>query len=216
MIELKKIKKIFKDEVILEDLSFIFEDGKIYTIFGDSGIGKTTLLRIIAGLEKTDSGSVYIDGTLCTDKAIIIEPDKRKTGFVFQQPSLWPHLTVKKNIQFGFPKKKDRKEIKDEYDNLINELKIREIQNKYPFEISHGQAKRVSIARTLITNRKHILMDEAMANLDKDLREKVIKTVLNHIKEKNSTLINITHDKNEFDGWGDIILQINDKILTFC
>jgi ABC-type sugar transport system ATPase subunit len=215
MIELQDIKKTYKNELILENLNFTFKDNEKYIISGESGIGKTTLVRIIAGLEQPDSGKVYIDDILCTGDKIFIHPSERKTGFIFQEPTLWPHMNVKKNILFGVKNKIEIKKKEVLYNEIVNALQIENVLKKYPSQISHGQAKRVSIARTIILNPKHLIMDEALANLDKKTKDIIVDYIIKYSERYNTSLIYITHDTKEFEGIDRTVMQIKNKKLIF-
>ncbi|HZJ82806.1 MAG TPA: ATP-binding cassette domain-containing protein [Clostridia bacterium] len=176
---------------ILQGLSLYIRQGERIGILGPSGSGKTTLLRLIAGLEQPDSGSIIIDGVIVSSSSINVPPHLRGIGYVFQSPALWPHMTVEQNILY--PSKEKGIDIED----LLNAFQISELTQRYPSQISGGQAKRVAIARALAAGAKLLLMDEPLTNLEKDLKIGILATLNNCLDKTNTAIIYVTHDMDE-------------------
>lgn len=210
MIELINVTKKYNSIVVLEKASWVFEKGTKTALIGASGSGKTTLLNLLSGLISIDEGMIKIDGLITDIPQISIHPSRRKLGFAFQFPSLWPHLTVKKNILYGLADL-DKEERKDRYEAITNDFEIQDLGEKYPGEISGGQAKRVSLARTLITKPEYLLLDEPLNNLDIDLKHKVLDIIRTRVLETNTTLIYVTHDLKETESICNIACRIKDK-----
>lgn len=194
MIELKNINKSYGEFEVLKNLNLSVEESKSIGLQGPSGVGKTTLLRVIAGLETVDEGEVWIDGKLATTREILLHPSDRSLSFVFQFPTLWPHMNVLKNICYGLGKKPTEESLKYTED-LMKNLNIHHLKFKKPHELSGGEAKRVSIARSLVTRKKYVLMDEPLAHLDKGIKVEIVDVIKNYILENDSTLIYVTHDE---------------------
>ncbi len=174
---------------IISNCSFKLKEGSICSIFGESGSGKSTLLRLIAGLERPHTGNIKINEEIVSSSEMIVPPQKRGVGLVFQDYALFPHLTVKENIAFGI---KDNKNKTVEY--LLEKVKMEGFENKYPNELSGGQQQRIAIARTLANNPKLLLLDEPFSNLDDELKTDLRKEIKKLVKQINTTLIFITHD----------------------
>jgi ABC-type Fe3+/spermidine/putrescine transport system ATPase subunit len=208
MIELKNINHYYGDKQVLNNFSTIFEKGKLTCLLGSSGSGKTTILRLIAGLEIPESGEISINKTIVTrNKKIIVTPDKRELGFIFQDLALWPHMTVFDNIAFGLKERK-QKNIKHIVTDILSFFGLSGYQDKYPHQLSGGQKQLIAIARSLVLNPSILLMDEPLANLDVNLKLKII----NHIKKIkenfNLTIVYVTHDISEADSLSDIIVKL--------
>ena len=172
------------------------KEGEIVCLLGPSGIGKTTILRTIAGLEKIQSGKIILKGKLISSKDFHMEPEKRNVALSFQENCLFPHYNVIENIRFGADRNKNKKFNYSVHD-FINLLHLQEIQQKYPHEISAGEAQRVSLARSLMSKPDLLLLDEPFSNIDQSLKEELqlkIKKILNEISI--STII-VTHDSYE-------------------
>ena len=146
------------------------KEGEIVCLLGPSGIGKTTILRTIAGLEKVESGKISLKGKTISSKDFHVEPENRNVALSFQENCLFPHYNVIDNIKFGADRNKDKKFNFTVYD-LINLLHLEEIQQKYPHEISAGEAQRVSLARSLMSKPDLLLLDEPFSNIDQSLKE---------------------------------------------
>ena len=181
----------------VKDVSFSIEnEGDIICLLGPSGIGKTTILRTIAGLEKIKTGSIELKGKLLSSINENIEPEDRNISLAFQENSLFPHYSIKKNISLGIQRKTEKKD-KISFDEIIELLDISKILKKYPHEVSAGEAQRASLARSLLTQPDLLLLDEPLSNVDQSFKEEIqvrLKKILN--KLKISTII-VTHDSYE-------------------
>lgn len=180
----------------LHNLNISIPKGQIIGVLGESGSGKSTVLRIIAGLEEAYSGSITIDKKTVYGTGIFIEPEKRGIGMVFQDYALFPHMTVAKNIQFGLKNmgKKDKEQHMLAMLKLVN---LEDHQNKYPHELSGGQQQRVAIARALAPNPSILLLDEPFSNLDAHLRKQIRDDMNNILKKADTTTIFVTHDPED-------------------
>ena len=183
--------------------------GSFTTLLGESGCGKTTILKLISGFLQPDVGLIEIDGV----NQNRIEPDKRKIAFVFQNYALFPHLTVKNNILYGVKNKKNENNY-NIFEDTVKSLNLDNLLNRYPHELSGGQQQRVALARSLVLNPKILLMDEPLSSLDTKLREKV-RDELKEIQQKlKITTIYVTHDREEALSLSDKIAVIHEgKIL---
>ncbi len=190
-------------EDTLHDISFSLPQGAILGIQGSSGSGKSTILRIIAGLEEARKGKIIIDNKTIFDKNTFIEPEKRNIGMVFQDYALFPHLTVEKNILFGVDDKSTHKEILEE---MLQLVKIEELAKRYPYELSGGQQQRVAIARTLARKPALLLLDEPFSNLDADLQSKIRSEIYDMVKKLKLTTIFVSHDTEDVTSISDYIL----------
>ncbi|MBS0654726.1 MAG: ABC transporter ATP-binding protein [Verrucomicrobia bacterium] len=189
-----KVTKTFGDVTAVDAVSFAIEMGQFFSILGPSGCGKTTLLRLVAGFEKPDSGRIFIDGQDITD----LPPNKRPVNTVFQHYALFPHLTVWENIAFGLRiAKRPKAEIEREVERMLQLIQMEAYAHKKPDHISGGQKQRVAIARALINKPKVLLLDEPLAALDLKLRQKMLMELDLIHDEVGITFLFITHDQTE-------------------
>lgn len=205
MLELKNIKKSFSGRKILDGISLKVTDGEIMCIVGQSGGGKTTLLRCISGLERIDEGEMILDGRkfdpMSSKEALI--------GVVFQEYNLFPHLSVLENVTLA-PKialKKDPQAVEKEARQLLKKLALENKENLYPYQLSGGQKQRVSIARALAMHPKILCYDEPTSALDPGLRDKVRDIILS-LKDESMTQIVVTHDLKFAREIADDILKV--------
>lgn len=205
MLELKNIEKSFSGRKILDGISLKVTDGEIMCIVGQSGGGKTTLLRCISGLERIDEGEMILDGRkfdpMSSKEALI--------GVVFQEYNLFPHLSVLENVTLA-PKialKKDPQAVEKEARQLLKKLALEGKENLYPYQLSGGQKQRVSIARALAMHPKILCYDEPTSALDPGLRDKVRDIILS-LKNESMTQIVVTHDLNFAREIADDILKV--------
>ncbi len=207
MLELKEVTKKFGDRTILDHVELTVEDGKILCIVGQSGGGKTTLLRCISGLEQIDSGQILVDG-------IAFDPYVNSTndaviGVVFQEYNLFPHLTVLQNVMLApmMVLKKDKKKMQTEAQELLQKLALEDKGNLYPWQLSGGQKQRVAIARALAMKPRILCYDEPTSALDPGLRDTVKEIILDLKKDKMTQII-VTHDIDFAEEIADDILRV--------
>ena len=209
MLELKNISKKFKDRQILSDFNFTVEENKILAIVGPSGGGKTTLLRMLAGLEKIDSGEIIDNG----ENLPIDELEKRNLlGFVFQDFQLFPHLTVLENLVLSPMKtmNMEKSDAEKKAIELLEKLGLEKQINNYPISLSGGQKQRVALARAMMIEPKIIGYDEPTSALDPELRLEVEKLILKN-RELGITQIVVTHDLQFAENIADSILKVEPK-----
>lgn len=202
-LELKEIKKSFTEgEAVLDNISLEISKGEFITLLGSSGCGKTTTLRIIAGLEQPDAGSVWLDGREVTG----LEPNQRDVNTVFQNYALFPHMNVAENIGYGLKLKKvPKSEIRKKVSQMLELVQLEGYEKRKPSELSGGQKQRVAIARALVNNPKVLLLDEPLGALDLQLR-RAMQIELKHLQKKlGITFIYITHDQEEAINMSDRI-----------
>lgn len=207
-LELKEIKKSFTEgEAVLDNISLEISKGEFVTLLGSSGCGKTTTLRIIAGLEQPDTGSVWLDGRDVTG----LEPNQRDVNTVFQNYALFPHMNVAENIGYGLKLKKvPKSEIRKKVSQMLELVQLEGYEKRKPSELSGGQKQRVAIARALVNNPKVLLLDEPLGALDLQLR-RAMQIELKHLQKKlGITFIYITHDQEEAINMSDRIAVMRD------
>ena len=188
MIEVQEIQKEFNGVKVLEGISFRVDDNNGLFIIGSSGCGKSTLLRIIAGFDYEYSGEISINGKKIDKK---LSPNQRDIGIVFQDPTLWNHMTVKQNVSYGMMEKREERILE-----VVNGLQIEHLLHKYPEEISGGQAMRVSLARALLSDKGNLLLDEPLSNVDVQTKQ----IIMDYLRENycnSKCIIYITHDRGE-------------------
>lgn len=205
-IEVKNINKSFENIVALKDISFKSKENEFITILGSSGCGKTTLLRIIAGLEKENSGKVLIDDENITYKL----PKDRDISMVFQTATLYPQKTVYENIAFPLKlEKMNKMEIHEKVVQLSKKIEINDLLDRKPNTLSGGQKQRVCIAKALIKTPKIYLFDEPLSSLDANLKDKMRKELKDLHRNTGAVFIYVTHDQSEALYLGDRIIVMN-------
>ena len=210
-LELKEIKKSFTEgEAVLDNISLEISKGEFITLLGSSGCGKTTTLRIIAGLEQPDAGSVWLDGREVTG----LEPNQRNVNTVFQNYALFPHMNVAENIGYGLKLKKvPKSEIRKKVSQMLELVQLEGYEKRKPSELSGGQKQRVAIARALVNNPEVLLLDEPLGALDLQLR-RAMQIELKHLQKKlGITFIYITHDQEEAINMSDRIAVMKDGCI---
>ena len=203
-LDIQKLVKYYnKDNPIIKELDFSVKKGEFVSFIGESGSGKTTFLKCLAGLEKINSGRITLNNKVLNDKDVFIKPHLRKIGFIFQDYPLFPHLNVFDNIKINL-KQSYFKNI-DYYTELLG---LGSLLKRFPHELSGGEQQRVSIARALVREPDLLLMDEPFSNLDSAIKSKIQDEIYKILKKTNTTTILVTHDiKDTFD--------ISDKLLVF-
>lgn len=204
-----KVKKqlISYNGVFTLSADFKVEKGEFLTIFGKSGSGKTTILRMIAGLEKPDEGYIEFDGKVYFDssKGINLPPQKRNVGFVFQNYALFPNMTVFENLAFAVDKKE-----KDKVEEILKVVELYNLKDRYPSSLSGGQQQRVALARAIVKNPDILLLDEPLSALDYSIRSKLQDELKKLHKMFNLTTILVSHDKPEVFKLSDRVIYLED------
>ena len=210
MIKLINISHSYGEKSVLKDLNLNIADGETTCILGSSGCGKTTILRAIAGLEIPQGGQIIIDEQTVTENhKILMPPQKRQIGFVFQDLALWPHFTVYKNVAFGLNEQKIP-DIKKVVGDMLNFFDLRAHAEKYPHQLSGGQKQLLAIARSLVLKPKILLMDEPLANLDVKLKRKILEYIKSLKHEFDISLVYVTHDHREAFAIADRVVVMNE------
>jgi putative spermidine/putrescine transport system ATP-binding protein len=205
-VEIRNAYKSYGSNVILNGISLDVRQGELLTLLGPSGCGKTTTLNVIAGFIEIDDGEVLIKG----NKMNHIPPHKRDLGMVFQTYSLFPHMTVYQNLDFGLNLRKvDKAERNRRIGESLELVKMTGLENRYPRELSGGQRQRVAIARALVVHPKLLLLDEPLSNLDAKLRHELRAEIKRLQKEVGVTTIFVTHDQEEALSMSDRIVVMN-------
>ena len=217
MIRLEHVTKSFGRYKALDDVSIVVEEGEFLTVIGRSGCGKTTMLRMINGLQKPDSGKVYAAGEDVGEADLIRL--RRKIGYVIQNKGLFPHMTVEKNIIYvpvisGQNDKRQNRKLAEELIGLVG--LEREMLDRYPEELSGGQQQRVGIARALASRPKLLLMDEPFGALDEITKRAMQNELLALQKKLGMTVVFITHDIREAMKLGDRVLVMEQGKIAQC
>ncbi len=199
-LKVKNIDLYFGKEKILNGLNLEIEKGSVVAITGESGSGKTSLLRVICGLESPSNGEIILDTqTLFNDK-ISVPTEKRNIGLVIQEKVLFPHLDVRKNIEFGISKKNSKEDLSNE---IMEKLNISDLAKKYPHELSGGESQRVALGRSIIMTPKVLMLDEPFTGLDKKLKTKIYPVIKSILQDNKITSLMVTHDLNEVRALAD-------------
>ncbi|WP_304943630.1 ABC transporter ATP-binding protein [Vallitalea guaymasensis] len=211
MIECKDISFKYSNaiEPTLNKLSFSLHNGGVLAVVGPSGGGKSTLLRVIAGLETPYEGTLSINNKVVFNVNNNVKPEKRGIGMLFQDYALFPHMTVKKNIEYGIDHL-PKKERKQRLDEVLELVALGGYEKRYPHELSGGQQQRIALARALAPKPKLLLLDEPFSNLDTHLLKKVRDDLFNIIRKTNITTIMVTHNPEDAKAEADKIISIVD------
>ncbi|HEV3469249.1 MAG TPA: ABC transporter ATP-binding protein [Pyrinomonadaceae bacterium] len=202
----RRLSKSFKGARVLEDVSFEVGEGEALVLLGASGSGKTTILRIIAGLERPDSGRVFLHGRDVTE----LPARERGVGVIFQSYALFPRMTVEQNVGYGLSiRGRPRREVREEAARLLELVRLTEHRRKYPAQLSGGQQQRVAIARTLAYQPQVLLFDEPFGALDAQTRVRLRREIRALLREVNVPAVFITHDQEEALELGDRIAVLH-------
>ena len=206
-INIENVTKRYGNHTVIPNLSLNIKNGEFFTLLGPSGCGKTTILRMISGFNSIEAGIIKFDDKIIND----IPAYKRNIGMVFQNYAIFPHMTVRENIEYGLKLRKESKQdIKNKVDKILNIVKIEEYQNKLPEILSGGQQQRVALARAIVISPSVLIMDEPLSNLDAKLRIEMRNVIKDIQKQIGITTVYVTHDQEEALAISDRIAIIKD------
>jgi iron(III) transport system ATP-binding protein len=210
-LSIEGVSKRFGRVAAVDHADLSLERGRLLALLGPSGCGKTTLLRLIAGLSTADEGTIRLDGDRLTGPGVMVPPERRKVGVVFQDFALFPHMNVAANVRFGLPKGRDRHTRVDELLRLVH---LGGLERRMPHELSGGQQQRVAIARALAAEPRLMLLDEPFSNLDPSIRRSVRAEVRQLIGAIGMTAIVVTHDQEEALSLADhVAVMMDGRVL---
>ena len=203
-IHIKNVMKKYEDNVVIRNLTADMEPGELFTLLGPSGCGKTTLLRMIAGFNSVEHGTIAFDDQVINNIPVY----KRNFGMVFQNYAIFPNMTVYRNIEYGLKNKKlDKQEVKRRVEEIMETVQITQYKDRYPDKLSGGQQQRVALARAIVVQPQVLLMDEPLSNLDAKLRIEMREAIREVQKKIGITTVYVTHDQEE-------ALAISDRIAV--
>lgn len=203
-LELNQLSFKYDQISIIEKFDLCANKGSITAIIGESGSGKSTLLRILAGLQSAHQGVFKLDDQIIFDDKTSIDTHKRKIGLVFQDYTLFPHLTVYQNIAFGMRQKNK----KDRIQAILKMVELEEDTKKYPYECSGGMQQRIALARAIANQPKLLLLDEPFSYLDQELKIRLRSQFIDWAKQEDITLIWVTHDIEEAHAIADQVIEL--------
>ena len=210
---LNGIVKSYGKEVVVKNLDLLVEPGEFLTILGPSGCGKTTTLRMIAGLEEPNQGNIKLNDKVVfsRNEGVVIPPEARNLGLIFQSYALWPHMTVEKNITLALKEQKISKdEIASRLANALDMVQLTGYAERYPSELSGGQQQRVAVARLIALRPTILLMDEPLSNLDAKLRTEMRASLKRLHRDLDATTVYVTHDQIEALTLSDRVIIMNE------
>jgi iron(III) transport system ATP-binding protein len=210
MIRLAGVSKRFGSVSAVEHTSLCVDRGEVVALLGPSGCGKTTLLRLVAGFERPDEGTVEIAGRVVSGRGAWVPPERRRVGMVFQDYALFPHLTVAENVGFGLPRGARAGRVAE----LLAIVGLDGLGARYPYELSGGQQQRVALARALAPSPELVLLDEPWSNVDPFLRETLRAEVTEIIRPLGVTVVLVTHDREEAFSLADRIALMRDGTVV--
>jgi len=209
-LDLQNVSKTFANVVAVKDFSLPIEKGKLVSFLGPSGCGKTTTLRMIAGFEQPDSGTITLDGEDIT----IVPPNRRDIGMVFQSYALFPNMTVKENVAFGLKMRRAPKEqVEKQVNEVLEMVRLGNTAKRYPHQLSGGQQQRIALARALAVKPRVLLLDEPLSALDAEVRV-ALRAEIRHIQsDLGITAVYVTHDQEEALSISDIVVVMNAGVI---
>lgn len=195
-LDIQHVRQVFGSTLAVDDVSLAVRPGETVCLLGHSGCGKTTLLRVVAGLERPTSGKVVLDGREVAGPGVFIPPEQRGVGLMFQDYALFPHLTILENVMFGLSRLPNAK-ARAIAEASLSRVGLAKYAGDYPHMLSGGEQQRVALARALAPQPGILLMDEPFSNLDQRMRERIREETMGLLREKDATALVVTHDPNE-------------------
>lgn len=205
-IRIRGLAKTYGGLLVLGGFDLTVRRGEILVLLGPSGCGKTTVLRLIAGLEVPDAGTIEVDGQAVSGPGVMVPPERRRVGMVFQEYALFPHLTVAQNIAYGLTR---GTEDPSRVTELLEVVGLRGLEDRMAYELSGGQQQRVALARAMAREPLVVLLDEPFSNLDADLRQQLREEMREILQRTHTTAVFVTHDQEEALQIGDQVAVLN-------
>lgn len=215
-IVLSNVSKSYGKELAVKELSLVVKPGEFLTVLGPSGCGKTTTLRLIAGLEEPDSGEIFLGDTLVfsREKGILVPPENRNLGLIFQSYALWPHMTVGRNITLALEQKKlSKDQVEERLAAALDRVQLSPFRERYPSELSGGQQQRVAVARLIAMQPSILMMDEPLSNLDAMLRTDMRGELKRLHRDLEATTVYVTHDQIEALTLSDTVVVMDRGVV---
>jgi len=210
MLKIDNLGKRYDQSWVLKDINLALSPGEILTIVGPSGAGKTTLLRLIAGLEIPEQGTIRINDKQVSSAQKMVAPHTRRLSMIFQDLALWPHMTVKKHIQFVMKgKRRSTQQIEETVVDVLAGTRLTGYENRYPHELSGGEKQRLALARAWAPGPDYILMDEPFSDLDHLLRDDLQQVLTGLVNDFNVGILLVTHDIDEAIALADRLAVLN-------
>ncbi len=206
-LDITGLTRRFGDRVILHDLTLSARQGELWVLLGDSGSGKTTTLRLIAGLDTPDAGTIAIDGEIVAGNGRFVPPERRRIGMVFQDYALFPHLTAARHIAFALEGLMNNAERERRVREMLDRVGIAHLADRFPHQLSGGEQQRVALARALAPSPRLVLLDEPFSNLDARLRRALRDDLAAMLRAAGTTAFFVTHDQEE-------ALQMADRVAV--
>lgn len=206
----EKVSFAYGRKKLFSEICFKIHANKLTCLLGNTGSGKTSVLRLIAGLEIPAGGKIYINDELVAGDGTFISPAERKVGLIFQDLALWPHFTVYMNVAWGLKNKKADHAGEKVFD-MLDTFNIRSLAERYPHELSGGQQQLVALARSLVLEPQILLLDEPLSNLDSKMKSVVMNYILGLKQQLNITLVYVTHDHRDTEKLADEIIVLTEN-----
>jgi iron(III) transport system ATP-binding protein len=211
-VQVTDVRKWFGEFEAVRTVSFSVPEGSFTTLLGASGSGKSTTLRLLAGLEQPDAGEIRLADKVVSSHSpyVFVSPDKRRLGFVFQSYALWPHMTVFDQVAYPLRVRGQRKNLRDRASKALEVVGLGDLGERYPSELSGGQQQRVALARAIVYEPQVLLLDEPLSNLDAELREHLRKELQILHRRLGITMVYVTHDQVEALSLSDHIIVMHE------
>ena len=214
MLEFRHMSHAYNDNPSVRDVSFSVSEGEVVTLLGPSGCGKTTLLRLAAGLERPRQGEIWLDGKLVSDAGMVVAPETRGVGFMFQDYALFPHLNVLENVLFGLREKGSAATRRGL--DVLAETSIEHLADSYPHELSGGQQQRVALARAIADKPEILLFDEPTSGLDPITGGVIDRLILDSVRRLGATALTISHDMASVRRIADKVAMVHNGVIIWC
>jgi iron(III) transport system ATP-binding protein len=212
-VRIKALSKSFGGQPVLRNVNLVAPDRAVLALLGPSGCGKTTLLRLIAGFDRADAGEIALGEEVVESTAGAVPPERRRIGYVPQEGSLFPHLTVAGNVAYGLPRRERKGPRVPEILDLVG---LAQFADRYPHQLSGGQQQRVALARALAPGPALVLLDEPFNALDLDLRRSMCEDVVALLRRTATTVVLVTHDPGEAFATADLVAVMQDGTVMQC